>query len=66
VADAVGEALKLGHNYVGTEHQLLALRQIEEGIAAQVLATQGVSHAALVAKIIQLLSGFGLKPSGPD
>jgi Clp amino terminal domain, pathogenicity island component len=66
VADSVGEALKLGHNYVGTEHMLLALRQIEEGIAAQVLAAQDVSHAALVAKIIQLLSGFGLKPSSPD
>ena len=62
VADAVGEALKLGHNYVGTEHMLLALRQIEEGIAAQVLAAQDVSHAALVAKIVQLLSGLGLKP----
>jgi hypothetical protein len=64
VADAVGEALRLGHNYVGTEHILLALRQIEEGIAAQVLAAQDVSHAALVAKIVQLLSGFGFKP--PD
>ena len=61
VADAVGEALKLGHNYVGTEHQLLALRQIEEGIAAKVLDQLGVSYESLKAKVIQLLSGLGLK-----
>jgi Clp amino terminal domain, pathogenicity island component len=61
VADAVGEALKLGHNYVGTEHQLLALRQIEDGIAAKVLDQLGVSYDGLKAKVIQLLSGLGRK-----
>jgi Clp amino terminal domain, pathogenicity island component len=66
VADAVGEALKLGHNYVGTEHQLLALRQIEEGIAAKVLDQLEVSYDGLKAKVIQLLSGLGLKgPTEP-
>jgi Clp amino terminal domain, pathogenicity island component len=66
VADAVGEALKLGHNYVGTEHQLLALRQIEEGIAAKVLDQLEVSYDGLKAKVIQLLSGLGLKgPTRP-
>jgi ATP-dependent Clp protease ATP-binding subunit ClpC len=62
VADSVGEALRLGHNYVGTEHMLLSLRQVTDGVAAQVLEAQDVSHAALVAKIIQLLSGLGLEP----
>src|SRR5262245_7844674 len=61
VADAVGEALKLGHNYVGTEHQLLALRLIEDGIAAKVLDQLGVSYDGLKAKVIQLLSGLGRK-----
>ena len=28
---AVREALRLGHNYVGTEHQLLALLELEGG-----------------------------------
>jgi ATP-dependent Clp protease ATP-binding subunit ClpC len=62
MADAVGEALKLGHNYVGTEHMLLAVRQMEDGIAAQVLAAQEVSYNGLKAKVIQLLVGLGLKP----
>ena len=61
--DAVGEALRLGHNYVGTEHMLLSLRQIEDGIAAQVLAESEVSYAALQAKVIQLLTGLGPKPT---
>jgi Clp amino terminal domain, pathogenicity island component len=66
MADAVGEALKLGHNYVGTEHQLLALRQLEDGIAAKVLDQLGVSYDGLKAKVIQLLSGLGLKgPTEP-
>jgi hypothetical protein len=67
MADAVGEALKLGHNYVGTEHQLLALRQIEDGLAAQILAQLEVSYDGVKAKVIQLLVGLGLKPpAGQD
>jgi hypothetical protein len=31
---AVREALRLGHNYVGTEHQLLALLELEGGDGA--------------------------------
>jgi hypothetical protein len=64
MADAVGEALRLGHNYVGTEHILLSLRQIEDGIAAQVLAELEVSYANLQAKVIQLLVEYLSKP--PD
>ena len=37
------EALRLGHNYVGTEHLLLGLLADEESPAAQLL---GVTHAA--------------------
>jgi ATP-dependent Clp protease ATP-binding subunit ClpC len=37
------EALRLNHNYIGTEHLLLGLLEEEEGIAAQVLTTLGVS-----------------------
>src|SRR5579884_931766 len=34
---AKDEAERLGHSYVGTEHLLLGLLRVEEGIAAQVL-----------------------------
>ncbi|MFA6582935.1 MAG: Clp protease N-terminal domain-containing protein, partial [Elusimicrobiaceae bacterium] len=36
------EAKRLNHDYVGTEHILLGLVMLGEGIAAQVLASQGV------------------------
>jgi hypothetical protein len=39
----VREALRLGHNYVGTEHVLLGLLAEEEGIAAKVLGELGVA-----------------------
>ncbi|MCE5284903.1 MAG: ATP-dependent Clp protease ATP-binding subunit ClpC, partial [Pelosinus sp.] len=34
------EAMRLGHDYIGTEHILLGLMQEREGIAAKVLAAQ--------------------------
>jgi hypothetical protein len=39
----VREALRLGHNYVGTEHILLGLFAEEEGLGARILAEAGVS-----------------------
>ncbi len=36
------EALRLGHDYIGTEHILLALLGEGEGLAAQILADSGV------------------------
>ena len=39
------EALRLGHNYVGTEHLLLGLLADEEIPAARLLGELGVSHA---------------------
>nr|MDT0657319.1 Clp protease N-terminal domain-containing protein [Micromonospora sp. DSM 115978] len=44
------EALRLGHNYVGTEHILLALLEFENG--AGVLAGLGVSKATADATIV--------------
>jgi Clp amino terminal domain, pathogenicity island component len=41
---AVEEALTLGHNYIGTEHLLLALFVDPDALAARVLANRGVSY----------------------
>lgn len=38
------EALQLGHNYIGTEHLLLAITRSKDTRAAQVLAKLGVTH----------------------
>jgi hypothetical protein len=48
------EALRLGHNYVGTEHILLALLELEDGTG--VLAGLGVDKAAAEAKIVGTLA----------
>jgi len=43
------EALRLGHNYIGTEHILLALLELEDGTG--VLAGLGVEKATAEANI---------------
>jgi ATP-dependent Clp protease ATP-binding subunit ClpC len=40
---ALREALRLGHDYIGTEHILLTLLGTGEGVAAQILADSGVA-----------------------
>ncbi|MDX3003205.1 Clp protease N-terminal domain-containing protein [Kribbella solani] len=42
---AVGEALTLGHNYVGTEHLLLAFYRDQAGVATKILLEQGLDEA---------------------
>ncbi|MEU5364619.1 Clp protease N-terminal domain-containing protein [Streptomyces sp. NPDC005925] len=50
------EALRLGHNYIGTEHILLALLEHENGEG--VLAGLGVTKQAVEDHITELLSQF--------
>jgi ATP-dependent Clp protease ATP-binding subunit ClpA len=59
---ALREALMLGHNYIGTEHIVLALHKVEGGVAAQVLADLDVAYDDLRTTIVQLLSGMGHAP----
>src|SRR5262249_4939353 len=53
------EAMALGHNYVGTEHILLAMfREGEgEGVAAQALTGLGIGHAQVRERVLGLLAG---------
>jgi ATP-dependent Clp protease ATP-binding subunit ClpC len=53
------EALRLGHNYMGTEHILLGLVREGEGVAAQVLAGFGADHARVREQVVWLLTGEG-------
>jgi hypothetical protein len=46
---AAAEARELGHDYVGTEHALLALVGAERGVAAKVLADLGVTRERMLA-----------------
>ena len=56
---ALREALDLGHNYLGTEHQLLGLIREGEGVASQVLIGCGLTPEQVRAKVVELLRGYG-------
>lgn len=49
------EAKDLGHNYVGTEHLLLAMLREEKGIAAQVLTDGGLTLEAARDETLRLI-----------
>lgn len=54
-ADALAAALELGHNYIGTEHLLLALAK-GDGVAHHVLRDAGASYDDLVRLVREKLS----------
>jgi ATP-dependent Clp protease ATP-binding subunit ClpA len=62
------EALSLGHTYIGTEHILLGLIRVTEGIGAQVVAAHspGNDLNAVRAAVIDLLPPVGSAPAGPS
>jgi ATP-dependent Clp protease ATP-binding subunit ClpC len=49
------EALRLDHNYIGTEHILLGLIREGDGVAAQVLTKLGAGHEQVRQKVLDLL-----------
>jgi hypothetical protein len=51
------ESLRLGHNYVGTEHILLGLIREGDGVAAQVLVRLGAGLNRVRQQVIELVSG---------
>jgi len=58
------EALRLGHNYVGTEHLLLALLESEDGDGP--LHRLGVEKDRTTAKLVELLASLtGMKADPP-
>lgn len=62
------EAASLNHNYVGTEHLLLALLRVTDGVAAQVLENLNVNLKEVRKEILKEMEGFNLQlpaTSGP-
>ena len=53
-----GESLRLGHNYIGTEHLLLALVAEQDGIGGRVLQEHGVDADRARAEVIRALTGY--------
>jgi hypothetical protein len=62
----VREALRLGHNYVGTEHILLGVLSDEDGQVAQVLARHGVTKERAEAWIVAVLYGMRRRSDAPS
>jgi len=62
------EALRLGHNYIGTEHLLLAMLELEDGSPTEgPLHRCGVDKGRVEADLIKALESLGgAKPVRPD
>jgi hypothetical protein len=56
VRNAVGEALRLGHDYVGTEHLLLGLLIDGESVAANVLVGLGANIEVARGRVTEFLN----------
>jgi hypothetical protein len=52
---ALYASLELGHNYIGTEHLLLALYRESEGIAARFLVASGATEEAMRSRLVAML-----------
>lgn len=61
------EASNLNHNYVGTEHLLLALLRQTDGVAAQVLENLNINLKEVRKEVLKELETFNLQlpPMGP-
>jgi ATP-dependent Clp protease ATP-binding subunit ClpA len=59
IESAVAEAVQLGHNYVGTEHLLLALFADPEALAAKILTESGAVYGDVRQRVVEKLVGYG-------
>jgi ATP-dependent Clp protease ATP-binding subunit ClpA len=57
------EALRLGHNYVGSEHLLLGLLATEEGVASKVLRRMGIELHTTRQAVVMALFSFVAPPA---
>jgi hypothetical protein len=64
VTEAQGEARRLGHHYIGTEHILLGLLAVGDGIAADVLRDAGIDAATVERDVVRIV-GPGRAGLGP-
>lgn len=61
------EAMRLGHNYIGTEHILIALLRESESIATRILTDMGANPQKLYEDILQFLQeGAGADEGMPS
>jgi ATP-dependent Clp protease ATP-binding subunit ClpC len=56
---ALRESLSFDHNYIGTEHILLALVRENEGVAAQILRDLDIGRGTIREAVARMLGGPG-------
>jgi ATP-dependent Clp protease ATP-binding subunit ClpC len=64
VVRAQEEARRLNHNYIGTEHILLGLIRVGEGVAAKALESLGISLDAVRQEVEGIIGRGEQAPSG--
>ena len=60
---AAMEARRLGHNYIGTEHILMAIIRDGDGVAAQILASSGVHMGDFYANTLNSIDNETVSPN---
>src|SRR5215475_8689040 len=55
---AIRDALRLGHDYVGTEHILLGVLSVEDGLGARVLNDRGITKERAEGWLVSVLHGY--------
>lgn len=63
LSSALTLALELGHNYIGTEHLLLALME-GEGVSALILREAGLDRESTTQDVVRRLTSLQPKPAG--
>lgn len=65
MVNAQEEARRLDHDYVGTEHLLLGLTDVGEGLAVKALESLGISSEAIRQRVEASVDRGEQTPSGP-
>ncbi|NDJ61295.1 MAG: ATP-dependent Clp protease ATP-binding subunit [Chloroflexi bacterium] len=63
---AVDEARRMGHHYIGTEHLLLGLVRLTEGVAIDILKRLGVSPEEVRRQTRRVLQETPVQPNQPQ
>lgn len=65
IKNAESMAADLGHGYVGTEHLLLGLLSVKDGVASKAMERQGISIENIIGRMNEMLEDTGMLLESP-
>lgn len=65
IKNAESMATELGHGYVGTEHLLLGLLSVKDGVASKAMERQGITIESVMEAINEMLEDNGILLESP-